>query len=74
LGIPAVSADDLLPQGWNAPAGYTLELRDPPARCRSCRAEIAWSITPAGRRMPLDRDGVSHFATCPYAAEHRRKR
>ena len=83
--------------------------------CKSCRAIVVWSVTLAGKRMPLDHapspDGrffvfvpddpreplqcanvserseraeearytdrpryTSHFATCPNAEEHRRKR
>ena len=62
------------PQGWLAPTGYTVELREPPARCRSCNAEIAWATTPAGRRMPLNRDGTSHFANCPEADTWRKRK
>lgn len=55
-------------------------------RCRSCRARIIWFQTPAGKSMPVDADTVevdddqldldrhvSHFATCPNAAQHRRR-
>lgn len=48
-------------------------------RCRSCRAQIVWLKTAAGKNMPVDADTVkpeddefdtdeghiSHFATCP---------
>jgi hypothetical protein len=44
------------------------------SRCRGCRQLIAWARTPAGRTAPLDRDGTSHFATCPDAAKFRRSR
>lgn len=58
-------------------------------RCRSCDAEIVWFRTKSGKRMPVDESStqptdredqldfsrhVSHFATCPAAAEHRRPR
>lgn len=56
-------------------------------RCRSCRAQIIWFKTEAGRNMPVDADTVepeddeyepprhvSHFSTCPNADEHRRSR
>lgn len=59
--------------GWTIPTGYTAELREPPARCRSCGAEVLWTTTPAGKRSPLDRDGKSHFATCPDAARWRKR-
>ncbi|MCL2777740.1 MAG: hypothetical protein FWD73_07020 [Polyangiaceae bacterium] len=46
-----------------------------PARnCTSCGAIIYWVRTKADRAMPVDHDGTSHFATCPNAAKHRRKR
>lgn len=79
--------------------------------CGSCAAEVIWTVTHKGRRMPVDAapveggnirlrseaDGdrviaeypgkehpglfdegdraryVSHFATCPQAAQHRRR-
>ena len=43
-------------------------------KCRSCRAAILWSYTPGGAMAPSDRDGTSHFATCPDAASYRRRR
>jgi len=56
-------------------------------RCRSCRARIIWLKTTAGKNMPVDADTVepddeefdherhvSHFATCPNSAQHRRSR
>lgn len=56
-------------------------------RCKSCRAQIIWLPTEAGRAMPIDADTVapgdeeyepgkhvSHFATCPNAAQHRKPR
>ena len=55
-------------------------------RCRSCNAKIIWFKTAAGKNMPVDSDTVeadddeldlarhvSHFATCPNAAQHRRR-
>lgn len=58
----------------------------PQGKCRSCRAAIYWVTTPMGKSMPVDvavpdgvqptreKDGrgISHFATCPQADEHRR--
>jgi hypothetical protein len=58
------------PFGWIIPLGFTF---DNLTTCASCRAEIAWTITKKGNRAPLNRDGISHFATCPAAADHRRK-
>lgn len=58
------------------------------SRCTSCRAAIVWLRTVNGNRMPVDAatvkpddteyngkaGHVSHFATCPDAAKHRRPR
>jgi hypothetical protein len=71
-------------------------------RCKSCNAEIIWTVTEKGRRMPVDAEQklggnivlrpreylppvafyvkanehvlahVSHFVTCPQAAQHRK--
>jgi hypothetical protein len=57
-------------------------------RCRSCHAPIVWLKTKLGKSMPVDvsKDSkfvigeqeydptkhISHFATCPNAAEHRK--
>jgi hypothetical protein len=68
-----VSANASRFEGWTVPLGY---LPDTLGRCRAeaCRAVVLWARTPAGRTMPLDRDGTSHFATCPDAARFRRRR
>lgn len=63
--------------GWTPEATGRAPLRfyigDAPARaCRSCDATIHWIVTPAGRRMPVNPDGTSHFATCPNAEQHRK--
>jgi hypothetical protein len=55
--------------GWHRPAAWAIVSL---GRCRGCGAPIAWARTPAGRSAPLDRDGVSHFATCPEAERFRR--
>lgn len=61
--------------GWAIPDGYTAEPQEPPAHCRTeaCNAEILWAQTPKGNRMPLNRDGTSHFATCVGAANWRKR-
>lgn len=54
------------------------------ADCRSCGAQIVWMKTAAGKNMPVDAETVehgdeqfdskrhvSHFSTCPNAAQHR---
>lgn len=43
-------------------------------RTRECGAEIMWVVTRAGKRMPINRDGISHFATCPGADKWRKSR
>ena len=55
--------------GWSRPAGWLVVSV---GRCRGCGAPISWARTPAGRSAPLDRDGTSHFATCPDADSFRR--
>jgi hypothetical protein len=56
------------------------------AICKSCNAEIAWVKSAGGKMMPVDKNrvtvitpegnlitgGLSHFATCPNAAQHRK--
>lgn len=41
--------------------------------CASCKATIYWIVTDAKRRMPVNPDGTSHFATCPNASKHRKR-
>lgn len=58
-------------------------------KCQGCGKWIVWFVTSNGKRMPVDEETteptdaqhqldlkrhVSHFATCPKAAEYRRKR
>ncbi len=57
-------------------------------RCSTCNARIIWLKTQKGANMPVDADSVepedqifdaagghiSHFATCPDAFKHRKKR
>ena len=40
--------------------------------CKGCGATIVWVVTPAGKRMPCDPDGVPHWGTCPNAKEFKR--
>lgn len=55
--------------------------------CRSCSAPIIWMKTTNFKRIPVDYDSVkgmelmfepgthvSHFATCPNASKHRKRR
>ncbi len=57
-----------------------------PAKCRSCAAPIYWVKTRSGKNMPVSIGGpgcyapeeyaaglgISHFADCEFAADHRR--
>ena len=42
--------------------------------CSTCGDAIVWCLTTKGNRAPFNPDGVSHFATCPQAGDHRRRR
>ena len=56
----------------SAPVLFAFPQGTPPARCRGCLQPIYWIITKTGKRMPVDPDGTSHFATCPKAKEFRK--
>lgn len=58
-----------LPDGWVVlPTVTPVDL----SNCRSCGVLILWVITAKGKRAPYNRDGVSHFATCPEAQKWRK--
>lgn len=63
--------------GWNEqsttrpPLKFAIPPGTPASRCRSCSCTIFWIETRNRRKMPVDGDGTSHFATCPDAAQHR---
>jgi hypothetical protein len=60
--------------GWVIPIGWTrADGTGRDAACRSCRAEVLWCTTPSGKRAPINRDGTSHFATCPQADAWRKR-
>jgi hypothetical protein len=42
------------------------------SKCRSCGATVYWIVTKNGKKMPVEADGVSHFARCPQAEAWRR--
>lgn len=70
LGLTAeVPEDPADPAGWVIPSTMTFAGL---GVCSACREAIAWAITAAHKRAPLNRDGVSHFATCPFAHRFRR--
>jgi hypothetical protein len=56
------------------PVTFSIHANAPLQSCRSCSASIYWIVTGNNRKMPVDPSGVSHFATCPNAAEHRKPR
>jgi hypothetical protein len=63
MGLPATEAD-------LKAAGYSYYNR---TQCRKCLAEIEFWTTPKGKLTPLDAGTlVSHFGTCPNAAEFRK--
>ena len=37
--------------------------------CKGCGADIYWMKTKAGKNMPCNADGTSHFETCPKSRE-----
>jgi len=41
--------------------------------CRGCGKPIYWWETPNGKWSPHDQDGVSHFASCPFQQDFRRR-
>jgi hypothetical protein len=56
-------------------AGYK---RQSYSRCKGCKQPMEWWTTPTGARIPMepmpldDSPAVSHWATCPKAADFRR--
>jgi len=49
-----------------------LKILGDPGLCRSCGAPIFWVTTKTGKKMPVTPAGISHFADCPNAAQHRK--
>lgn len=56
------------------PKVFVIPEGTPAATCSSCRELIRWIVTDNGARMPVNVDGTSHFATCPNADAHRRRK
>lgn len=46
----------------------------PPVACSSCGRQIWFVRTAAGKSAPYTADGISHFADCRTAAQHRGQR
>ncbi len=68
--IPAVEDEpeaERLPVVYEIPKGARSKLCD-------CGTRIWFIKTPAGERMPVTQDGVSHFLTCKNAGKHSRKK
>lgn len=55
------------------PLKYSIPRGTPERTCTSCRARIFFVLTDKMRWTPVDADGTSHFATCPNAAQHRKR-
>lgn len=46
------------------PKKFAIPPGTPAVGCRACGARIQFVETDKGRRMPVNTDGTSHFATC----------
>jgi hypothetical protein len=74
---PANGPEDV---GWSdmdrrrAPLRYPIPPGTPARVCKSCPTVIFWIRTVAGKAMPVNEQGISHFADCPAANKHRRPR
>lgn len=53
------------------PVRFDIPPNAQPSPCRGCGALIVWIVTKNDKRMPVDSDGTSHFATCPKASNFR---
>ena len=75
-------SDEALPDEAPEKPGYSAEERvralvrmlGRQANCRLCKGVIYWATTKNDKRMPLDADGISHWATCPHADRFRTKK
>lgn len=45
-----------------------------PVVCRGCGKHVYWIKTDKGKNMPINPDGITHFATCPQAGKFRSKK
>lgn len=44
---------------------YEVPTHKKASKCRSCQGEIWWVKTKNGKNVPVNKDGVCHFDTCP---------
>jgi bacterioferritin-associated ferredoxin len=51
-----------------------LKLIGNPSQCKGCQAPMWWVVTKAGKAMPLNSDGVPHWATCPNVRDFKIKK
>lgn len=58
---------DRIPIRFDIPAGTA------PKSCLGCGARVYFIETKSGKRMPVDEDGTSHFATCSASSKFRGK-
>jgi hypothetical protein len=66
----------LEPEDWSAPQtrGYDYGEGSDITNCRSCGALVRWATnSETHKKMPVDPDGISHFASCPDADRWRKK-
>lgn len=50
---------------------FTIPTGTQPRFCKGCRAVIYWLETGNGKRLPIDADGTTHWASCPAANQFR---
>ena len=73
-GLTAFAFDQDWLDVWHLPARAVMDGTSNVSRCRSCNAEILWvTSSKSGKKAPLDRDGASHFGSCPSAESWRKK-
>ena len=68
---PNCKGEGFLPRTPKGPI-FTIPEGTPASTCKGCGATFYWVQTRSGRAMPVDPDGLSHFATCPAAAKFRK--
>jgi hypothetical protein len=89
LSKSAKSEDDVKEQGYpasrnkksrekeplmKAPIVFDIPTDAAPAICKGCKTTIYWIRTRAGKAMPVNQNGTSHFSTCSQANQFRRSK